>query len=139
MLFRSWGRLWRRTAIGGLEFQPWKNHEDIAWNLQMQQRLRSTIFLNAPAIFYCPSANSLSVSSNARKTLPKLWRFLAEHLPESKAQMTRVAFSECKRASREDDNAFLAEVAQLKREGVLDFHSLPLSKRFRLWRMGVRS
>lgn len=134
-----WGRLWRRTAIGGLEFQPWKNHEDTAWNLQMQQRLRSSVFLDAPAVFYRPSEGSLSVSSNARATLPRLWRFLAQEVPASRASLTQVAASECKRAYRTQDVAFLQAVAQLKREGILDFHSLPLSKRFRLWRMGVRS
>ena len=132
-------RLWRRTAIGGLEFQPWKNHEDTAWNLQMQQRLRSSVFLDAPAVFYRPSEGSPSVSSNARVTLPRLWRFLAQEVPASRASLTQVAASECNRAYRTQDVAFLQAVAQLKREGVLDFHSLPLSKRFRLWRMGVRS
>lgn len=123
-----WARLMLAERFSGVRFVL-KYHEDVGWLTAAMTRSRREVVLDAPLYYYRPTANSFSNRPDYDAALPDLWRYQAKVCPALRPRLGEIAYARWK---RKPDELPAAELDRMRREGVISFDRLSLSKRIRL-------
>lgn len=124
-----WGRLYKTSSFAAVRFPPWNNHEDVAWATEVFTVVSRVAVVSSRLYFYRPSPGGLSRSPKAKAGLPALWRRQAGLCPRLRPRLGEVAYGHWKG----DPETFGAGLLyRLKKDGVISFSGLSLSKKFRI-------
>ena len=123
-----WARLMRTDVFADLRFVL-RYHEDVGWLTAAMMRSRREAVLDAQLYYYRPTANSFSRRPDYNAALPELWRYQAKVCPALKPRLGEIAYARWKRHPEE---LTAGDVYRLRKDGVVSFGRLSLSKRIRL-------
>jgi len=124
-----WARLMRTRTFADIRFVL-RYHEDVGWLTEAMTRSRREAVLDAPIYYYRPTANGFSSRPDYDAALPDLWRYQAKVCPALKPRLGEIAYARWK---RHRDELSAADIDLLRRDGVISYDRLPLSKRIRLF------
>ena len=124
-----WARLMMTKRFADVRFVL-KYHEDVGWLTAAMTRSRLEVVLDAPLYYYRPTVNSFSNRPDYDAALPELWRYQAKTCPALKPRLGEIAYSRWK---RHPDELSAMDLYLLRRDGVVSFCRLSLSKRIRLF------